>query len=224
MIQRPKYQQRRLLRRGFTIAFTIVLLSASALGNAGMSVSSLRAQERVLRVPLHVHHTPSSDRGDGWIQARIARANQIFEPHSVVFSLATREPLEALHARLPTRSSRDALHDRIQSGRINIFVVDYLADVDIAGREIRGVHWRYRQDRSQHYIILSRLGGLGVLAHELGHFLGNPRHSTEAGNVMSYEWGRGLPTFSRDQAVRIRRYLSEALSQGEIVEVAPKAP
>ena len=70
-------------------------------------------------------------------------------------------------------------HARLESGAINLFIVDRLDDIDIPGEQIRGVHWRDPKARTRkRWIFLSRIAGAMVLAHELGHYFSLP-HSKE---------------------------------------------
>lgn len=182
----------------------------------------VRAQAQAVRLPIHFH-VPSASGGpiadQAWLEARIRRANQIFAPHDIAFVRHAEEPLSDTYLRVETRRERDALGRYLRPGVINCYVVSALQDVDIPGRYIRGVHWRVRQDRSRRFIILSTLGGRGVLAHELGHYLGNPQHRWVVGNVMSYEWGSELPTFDPDQVQRMRRLIDRELRQGNLIPV-----
>mgnify|MGYP004161725649 CR=1 FL=1 len=53
---------------------------------------------------------------------------------------------------------RGRISGRIERGRIDLFIVNRLNDVDIEGAEIRGVHWRDPKDRKgKRWIILSRI-------------------------------------------------------------------
>ncbi len=144
-----------------------------------------------------------------WLETQITRANDIFEPAEVSFVLQDVVPLPSDDDRWPidlvTRADRHRLGPLVEANVINIFVVRSMADVDVAGRFIRGVHWRSRRGGSaRHYCILSSIAGPTVLAHELGHFFGNP-HSATPGNIMSYERGHVPPFLDDGQIRRIRR-------------------
>ena len=170
-----------------------------------------------------VFHLPSTDgvpiAEEAWLSARISRANTIFAPHGISFMIRGTAPLADEHRRIETRSDRDRLGRHLLPGVIDCYVVEALKDVDIPDRYIRGVHWRSRGNRSRHYVILSSQGGEGVLAHELGHFLGNPQHRWVRGNVMSYDWGAETPIFDPDQSLRMRRFLERAIQQRALVPV-----
>ena len=203
-----------------------LLCAAAAFFFFAMSASIVqhgtRAQAPMTRLPIHFHVAGDSGTSiaeSSWLQARIARANQIFAPHRISFTNHTQDILPEAHRRIENRSERDALGRHLRPGVINCFIVSALQDVDIPGRYIRGVHWRVRGDRSRRFIILSTLGGRGVLAHELGHYLGNPQHRWVLGNVMSYEWGEGVPTFDPDQVQRMRRLIRRELREGNLIPV-----
>jgi hypothetical protein len=152
-----------------------------------------------------------------FVAERLQRANEIFARYGVSFELKRALPLAAAHARLETRADRDALGAEVQRGVIDCFVVESLRDVDEPERMRRGVHWHSRTHASAHYVIISTLGGPGVLAHELGHYLGNPAHSQTVGNLMSYAWGDGLPVLEPAQVERLQRSLRGYLRRGELV-------
>lgn len=150
-----------------------------------------------------------------FLAAQLARANEIFRPLGVSFVEAGRDILPPRHGRMEDRRDRHALGPRVAEGVIHVFVVAFLRDVDEPGRSRMGVHWTPRGvdgiRPGAHLIILAGYAHEGVLAHELGHYLGNPRHSDQVGNVMSYDWGeRPVPVFDPTQARRIRRFLDRA--------------
>jgi hypothetical protein len=80
----------------------------------------------------------------------------------------------------------------------------------------RGVHWHSRTHAGAHFVILSVLGGVDVMAHELGHFLGNPEHSETPGNLMSYEHTDVLPFLDAAQLANVRRALAGYLRRAEL--------
>jgi len=162
-----------------------------------------------------------------WVDARIRWANRIFEPASVAFAQEARESLAEEHTDLVSRADRHALSPLIEGTRIHVFVVRSLANVDVDGDFIRGVHWRSRRGGAgpggnrRHYVILSSIAGPTVLAHELGHFFGNP-HSPTPGNIMSYTRGSGPPFFDDQQLRRIRRHEERFLRTEELVAIEPR--
>jgi hypothetical protein len=154
---------------------------------------------------------------DGFIEARVARANQIFAPYRVGFVIVKRLPLTAAHAKLETRADRDALGKEVQKRVIDVFVVESLRDVDEPERMRRGVHWHSSTFPGAHFVIVSLLGGPDVMAHELGHYLGNPEHSQTPGNLMSYERGQGEPFLDAAQLTRIERTLRGYFARKDLV-------
>lgn len=158
---------------------------------------------------------------ESWLRVRVEQANEIFAPSPVRFVLGSRESHRG-RAEIVTRGHRHELSLVAQPRVINAFVVASLADVDRRGEEIRGVHWRSRRgcqgapSCERHYVILSRISGPTVLAHELGHFFGNP-HSDTPGNIMSYERAEVPPFFDALQLRRIRQFSERFLGSGELV-------
>jgi hypothetical protein len=143
-----------------------------------------------------------------WFAAQIIQANRLFAPAGVTFELHSAAPVEAERAEIETRLDRDLLgRDRFTTGVIHVFVVRRLADVDIVGEQIRGVHWRDRGRTSRRWIILSSIGSSRVLAHELGHFFGL-RHSSYRVSIMNKRPRSEPPweerVFARPELARIR--------------------
>lgn len=151
-----------------------------------------------------------------FVQRQLARANRIFAPHDITFRIAEYRELPAGHARMETRADRSALGAHVLPGVLNCFFVASLRDVDEPKRMRQGVHWRSRSHAPAHYVIVSGAAIDDVLAHELGHFLGNPRHSDTPGNLMSYTRGDVLPFLDAGQVRRMRRRLRRYLREGEL--------
>jgi hypothetical protein len=154
---------------------------------------------------------------DEFVPERIASANRIYEPYGVRFVQGSMLDLAAAHAALESAADRDALGAKVRARVINCFVVRSLRDVDEPERMRRGVHWHSRTYPGAHYVILSSIAGPDVLAHELGHYLGNPKHSETAGNLMSYQRGDvSLPFLDDAQIRRMERTIRGYLKSGEL--------
>jgi hypothetical protein len=177
-----------------------------------------RAGETVV-LPLVVHVVAATEADvvpDSFVAERVARANEIFAPYGVSFVVAKAVVLPAKHAALETRADRDALGAYAKRGVIDCFVVRSLRDVDDPQHLRRGVHWRSQTHAGTRYVIISSISGTNVLAHELGHYLGNHAHSEVAGNLMSYTAGEGLPVLDAKQQKRLSRTVRELLKSGEL--------
>ena len=177
--------------------------------------ASAEQPARMRWLPLTVHAVGRVP--EGFVEARVTRANEIFAPYRVGFVVVRRLPLAAAHAELVTRADRDALGAYVQQRVIDVFVVESLRDVDEAERMRRGVHWHSSTFPGAHFVILSLLGGPDVMAHELGHYLGNPEHSQTPGNLMSYERGEGSPFLDPPQLARVERALRGYFARKELV-------
>ncbi len=195
-------------RLGRVVAFFLPCLLANP-------VSAERA-DTTLALAVHV----AAERGQPvvdqtFIQRQLARANAIFAPYGVAFRIQSQRRLEG-HAAMETRGDRDALGAHVRAGAINCFFVKSLRDVDEPEHMRRGVHWRSRTHEPAHYVIVSSISFDAVLAHELGHFLGNHRHSNTSGNLMSYQHTEVLPFLDAAQVRRMRRTLRRYLKSGEL--------
>jgi hypothetical protein len=193
------------------------VLLASALG-----VLPAVAQDGTSRVvPLTVF-VADTDGGpvidERFLADQVAWANRVFAPWRVAFHVASVERLPPEHARLESRGDRDALARFGRPGTVHVFVVQSLRDVDEPERFRMGVHWRERANRARHFVVVSRIAAPTVLAHELGHFFGNPRHSETPNNVMSYERDPQVtPFFDPAQGRRIEQAIRRYLASGELV-------
>jgi hypothetical protein len=173
----------------------------------------------VVTLPLRVHVEQVDGTGVAaadFVAERVARANEIFAPYGVSFVVVQTVLLAGKHAALETRADRDALGAYAKRGVIDCFVVRSLRDVDDPQHLRRGVHWRSQTHEGTRYVIISSISGTNVLAHELGHYLGNHAHSDVAGNLMSYTAGEGLPFLDEKQQKRLGRTVRELLSRGEL--------
>ena len=154
-----------------------------------------------------------------WLYEHIAHANRLFAVISVGFEVASVDTLPAEVGDVQTRKDRDRLgRDVFSPSVVHVFVVERLADVDVAGEVIRGVHWRYRPDTTKRWIILSSIGKPTVMAHELGHFFGLP-HSTYAVSIMNKR-PRDLPwpdrVFAKPEVEIMRTRTAEMLADGSL--------
>jgi hypothetical protein len=152
-----------------------------------------------------------------FVAEQLAAANEIYGPLGIELVDSERVPLEAAHADVVTRSDRDALARYVRKGAIHCFVVAKLMDVDEPGRERRGVHWHPHPGPGQSFLIVSKISLRYVLAHELGHLLGNPKHSAVPGNLMSYTRTERPPFLDRAQVLRVERTLDVLLKKGTLV-------
>jgi hypothetical protein len=121
---------------------------------------------------------------DAWLEAQLASAEKLFGPIGVHFRWTLKKPLAPEHTHLETRHDRDVLAEQLEPGVINVFIVASLRDVDDPSLMRMGVCWRRGND-GKPYLVVSATARPTVLAHELGHFFGNP-HSPTPNNVMSY--------------------------------------
>ena len=123
-----------------------------------------------------------------WLKAQLKEANTLFSAIGVCFYYANSAELPQTESRMLTRKQRThlgRLKGRLSKGQIDLFIVNYLGDVDIKDNEIRGVHWRDPRDKKyKRWIILSRIARTKVLAHELGHYFDLP-HSKFAQSIMN---------------------------------------
>jgi len=162
-----------------------------------------------------------------WLAAQVEGANRLFAVIAVGFTVHAVEPLAPRWAQVDTRDDRDALGRPFRSpGAIPVFVTGRLADVDVAGAEIRGVHWRDRRTPTDRWVILSTRAESLVLAHELGHYFGLP-HSTYAVSIMNKRERAEPPWAERGFHPRERARMAERrdalLAEGALVPLAAAA-
>jgi len=159
-------------------------------------------------------------RDDAWIDAQLAQANLLFEAAGVRFRWTRRRPLPPALTRAETREDRDAFGATMEAHAVNVSVIASLADVDEPGRFRMGVCWQNRADHEKRYILVSSIARPSVLAHELGHFFGNP-HSSVTDNVMSYDRTGAPVFFDAAQLARIHARAASALAAGTLLEAPP---
>ena len=173
-------------------------------------------------IHLHVALTDTGPVQDlAWVTAQIEQAQRHFALIDTSFEIVAADTVPASELEIDDRDERDALgHARFTRGVVHVFVVGRLADVDISGNEIRGVHWRERGDRSHRWVILSKIAGSLVLPHELGHFFGLP-HSTYDISLMNKSV-RLTPliselTFAEPEVLRMRKHRDRMLGSKMLV-------
>jgi hypothetical protein len=177
------------------------------------------AEPPVVRLGLAIHvpreaGVPAVD--EAFLTRQLDTANRIFAPYGVAFEPRERHAHDGLVTRVETRAQRDSFGAFVRPRLINVFAVAGLMDVDEPGRVRRGVHWHSRVHRPAHYVILSGISFDAVLAHELGHFLGNREHSSTPGNLMSYQHTDVLPFLDEAQQRRMHARIQRYLRSGEL--------
>jgi hypothetical protein len=181
--------------------------------------------ERCFEIALHVVEEDGHDvQTSQWMAEQVTEANRLFAPIGVGFRVGSAKAVDAGFADVATRLDRDLLGRPEHSlGVVHVFVVRRLADVDVEGEVIRGVHWRDRAETSRRWIILSSIAGSVVLAHELGHFFGLP-HTRHPRSIMNKSPHMNPPWPLRDfpkeeQAIMARR-TDAMVADGTLVPVA----
>jgi hypothetical protein len=186
---------------------------------AAFGAFGARAEPETRVVPLAIWVATSEGSpvvDEAFVSAQLKWANRLFERFSVRFLPVSSETMAEAHSRLETRADRDALGGHRRPGAVHVFFVERLRDVDEPERLRMGVHWRVRHQREVHFVVVSSIAVKDVLAHELGHFFGNP-HSDVQNNVMSYRRGGDTePFFDDRQGRRIERSLGRYLESGEL--------
>ncbi|HMI89587.1 MAG TPA: hypothetical protein VK550_36185 [Polyangiaceae bacterium] len=155
---------------------------------------------------------------DAWVDAQWAAVDRLYADIGIRFERRWAEPLPATSARLETKDDRDALGAYFVDGVINVFFVKALLDIDEIGRIRMGVCWR--TPSRKRFVAVASNAKPTVLAHELGHFLGNG-HSKVVDNVMSYD-RTGRPVFfDATQKKTMRTTALQLLRDGVVKPVQP---
>jgi hypothetical protein len=186
---------------------------------AAFACTGARADEALRSIPIAFQIADSAGKpvaDDAFVATELEHANTIYRELGIELVDVSHHKLAGRHARIVERRDRDALGSLLRTGVINVFVVGCLMDVDEPGRERRGVHWRVRNNKQHHFVILSAISGPYVLAHELGHFLGNPEHSDVPGNLMSYQHTEAVPVLDAAQRERVAHTVSALFASGEL--------
>ncbi len=191
-----------------------------------VSISARAQAGDIVRVPI-VFHVAQRDGASvappSFLAEQLTAANQLYRPLGLELVAQRELALAARHAELVTRADRNALARYVERGAVHCFVVSRLMDVDEPSRERRGVHWHPRHTRGGSFVIISKISGPYVLAHELGHYFGNPQHSEILGNLMSYERTEAPPFLDSAQIARVRATLASLLNAGQIVPIRKRA-
>lgn len=171
-----------------------------------------------LRVSVALDDTGKPVAQPEWLAAELDAAQALFTPFGVHFAKTAGAPLDARLAHVETRADRDALASHGTPHVIDVFVVESLRDVDDTSQMRRGVHWH--APSGAHYLIVVASAPTTVLAHELGHYFGNP-HRHVVDNVMSYERTGAPVFFDADQGKRIASKARSYVVSGELAPVTP---
>jgi hypothetical protein len=216
--------QRKACRRAVMIHWALSVWLSASTAAAPFLWSTAAWADVARRIPI-VFHVAQRDGEDvapaSFIAEQLAAANTIYRPLGIELVDAERVPLAATHAEVITRDDRDTLERYVRTGAVHCFIVAKLMDVDEPGRERRGVHWHPRPRPQDSFLIVSKISKPYVLAHELGHLLGNPEHSKTPGNLMSYAWTVDPPFLDAAQIQRVRSALAGLLKSGKLVLLPP---
>jgi hypothetical protein len=137
-----------------------------------------------------------------WIDVQVAEANAQLGGAEV--ELTWRDVGDdGIGADVITVADRDALAKAAGDATVvHVFVVASLADKDVEGHWLNGVHWRGKGKR---YVILSHeTQWKSTLAHELGHYFGLS-HTENADGLMTTGGKRtGEPSLDEAQLERVK--------------------
>jgi hypothetical protein len=201
-------------------ACALAVTAAAAVTTASERPARAEEQE-VLTLPVAVAAV-TIDGGrvvdDAWVEAQWAAVDRLYGEFGIRFDRRWVEPLPETSARLETKEDRDALGAHVLEGTINVFFVKSLLDIDEIGRIRMGVVWRAPQKKK--FVAVASNAKRTVLAHELGHYLGNG-HSKVMDNVMSYDRTGGPVFFDAAQKKTMRTTALMLLQGGMLKPVQP---
>jgi hypothetical protein len=155
---------------------------------------------------------------DAWIDGQWAAVDRLYAGIGIRFERKWTAALPESSARLETREDRDALGVHVSDGAIHVFFVKSLLDIDEMGRIRMGVCWRAPGRRR--FVAVASNAKPTVLAHELGHYLGNG-HSKVTDNVMSYDRTGGPVFFDATQRKIMRTTALQLLQDGLVRPAEP---
>lgn len=150
---------------------------------------------------------------DAWVDAQWAAVDRLYSGFGIRFERSFGDPVPATSARLETKEDRDQLGEYFTDGVVNVFFVKALMDIDEIGRIRMGVCWR--TPSRKRFVAVASNAKPTVLAHELGHFLGNG-HSKVVDNVMSYDRTGGPVFFDATQKKTMRATALQLLRDGVV--------
>lgn len=188
-------------------------------------------QPKRVCVGVDVHLLRSLDqvpvRDAAWLGRHLDVARRLFSPINVDFYIRSVSPLPVGQGEVLTREDRDAfLRQAKARDGIDLFMVKSLADVDVKGAFIRGVHWRRRDDVSKRWVILSSIAQPEVMAHEFGHFFGLP-HSRYRVSIMNKSPRKNPPwsarVFAKPEQKKMARHRDKMLRSGRL-RATPRSP
>ena len=162
-----------------------------------------------------------------WVAGQLERANALLGPVGLALQLHSVQALPPKFAHVRSRADRDQLGaKRWEKGYINVFVAGIVDDVDEKG-QIYGVHWRWRENKSRRWIILSGEAWPMTLAHELGHFFGLA-HNALIGSIMNKAGNDLTPikerVFLEGELETVKLGLAAKLKAKELLPQAPTLP
>jgi hypothetical protein len=197
-----------------------ILAAASAVAVLGLAARAPAAEAKhdvTFTLAVHVAREAKAPVvSDAWVDAQIARAESLFGPVGVHFKRASASAVPDALTSLETRKDRDELAPILEKGKINVMIVGSLRDVDEPDRMRQGVHWHNGATPAKHYVIVSSTAGATTLAHELGHFFGNP-HTTIRDNLMSYDRSGADVSLNETQKKRIAAFAGIYTRSKELV-------